>query len=160
MTHFEDLSPYAYFDEVTFRTGYGWITYRPGYPELNVGWLDAPHDFPTGPVPPWFPDALLDIVAGNPVNLARGFHRCTLCPGSLIDVEHRGEPLRLGSFEIRVPADAGIMFAAPSLVWHYVTAHGYRPPDDFVEAVRKYDPGGMTEPSPWIPEQADRERSG
>ncbi|GAA1643988.1 DUF7919 family protein [Catellatospora bangladeshensis] len=55
------------------------------------------------------------------------------------------------------PAEPGVMFAAPTLVWHYVTAHGYVPPARFVEAVRRYDAGWANEPSPWIPADAERD---
>jgi len=48
----------------------------------------------------------------------------------MIEVEHSGGALFLGHAEIRVPTHAETMFAAPSLIWHYVTAHRYRPPDD------------------------------
>ncbi|MER7166042.1 hypothetical protein ABT336_08205 [Micromonospora sp. NPDC000207] len=48
------------------------------------------------------------------------------------------------------------MFAVPTLVAHYVSVHSYRPPADFIDAVRGYDPGWMVEPSPWIPDHADR----
>jgi len=76
----------------------------------------------------------------------------------MIEVEHSGGALFLGHAEIRVPTHAETMFAAPSLIWHYVTAHRYRPPDDFVAAVKNYDPGWTVEPSSWIPEGADRIR--
>jgi hypothetical protein len=49
VTHFVDLSPYTYYDTDIIETGDGWVTYRPRYERLNVGWLDAPHDFITGP---------------------------------------------------------------------------------------------------------------
>jgi len=48
------------------------------------------------------------------------------------------------------------MFAAPSLVWHYVAVHSYRPPAAFVEAVERYDGRWVVEPSPWIPADAQR----
>lgn len=41
----------------------------------------------------------------------------------------------LGSAEIRVGLPGGRWYAAPNLVYHYVTAHNYRPPDEFIEAV-------------------------
>ncbi|WP_426512001.1 hypothetical protein ACPPVO_16055 [Dactylosporangium sp. McL0621] len=34
--------------------------------------------------------------------------------------------LWLGAAEVKVPARPAVMFAAPSLIWHYVTAHSYR----------------------------------
>ncbi|HWS38308.1 MAG TPA: hypothetical protein VN408_36915 [Actinoplanes sp.] len=71
-------------------------------------------------------------------------------------MDHLGEELPLGHTEIRIPARTGTMFAAPSLIWHYVTTHGCRPPADFVEAVKNYDSGWTTGPSPWIPQDADR----
>jgi hypothetical protein len=43
----------------------------------------------------------------------------------------------LGTAEIRVASDDGICFAAPTLIYHYVAEHGYRPPEQFVEAVLK-----------------------
>jgi hypothetical protein len=55
-----------------------------------------------------------------------------------------------------VPAGPGVTFAAPTLVWHYITAHDYRRPAEFVEAVRRYDVSWATEPSPWIPLDAER----
>ncbi|GAA1540833.1 hypothetical protein GCM10009827_070280 [Dactylosporangium maewongense] len=55
-----------------------------------------------------------------------------------------------------MPARPGVMFAAPALIWHYVAAHDYRPPAEFVEAVQRYDAGWATEPSPWIPLDAER----
>ncbi len=80
VTHFADLSPYAYYDNDIIESDTGWVTYRPRYDRVNIGWLDAPHDFATRPTPHWLPDALLDIIAGPSVNTMRGFHRCTLCP--------------------------------------------------------------------------------
>lgn len=76
--HFADLSPYTYKDRDIRETDDGWITYRPRYKRLNIGWIDAPHDFIKGPTPSWFTDALLDIIAGPRTNSMRGFHQCTL----------------------------------------------------------------------------------
>jgi hypothetical protein len=39
-----------------------------------------------------------------------------------------------GSGEIRVPGDRKV-YAAPILIHHYVEAHGYKPPEEFIEAV-------------------------
>jgi hypothetical protein len=46
-----------------------------------------------------------------------------------------GVQLSLGSAEIRVRSGAGELLAAPDLILHYVTAHGYGPPEEFVMAV-------------------------
>ncbi|MEV0901114.1 hypothetical protein [Actinoplanes sp. NPDC049802] len=156
MTHYADLSPYAYCEEEIVDVPGGTISYRPRCALLNVGWLDAPHEFGSGPVPDGFADALLDIIAGSRVNTMRGFHVCTHCPlpashrdYRMLAVEHGKRTLNLGFSEIRVPSDPGTMSAAPTLIWHYVTAHGYRPPDGFITAVRGYDPSWIS--GPWIP---------
>ncbi len=41
----------------------------------------------------------------------------------------------VGSAEIRVQGPRGDRYAAPDMIIHYVEAHGYRPPDDFVAGV-------------------------
>jgi hypothetical protein len=114
VTYFEDLSGYTYCEPDR-------------YSRLNVGWLDAPHTYAVGAVPEWVPAALLEITAGRRVNVMRGFHVCTLCPPtvdrSMLRVTHGHQPIWLGHAEIRVPAQPGRMFAAPTLIWHYVTAH-------------------------------------
>jgi hypothetical protein len=43
--------------------------------------------------------------------------------------------LLLGSAEIRVISNTGVIYAAPNLIYHYVHAHSYAPPAGFVEAV-------------------------
>ncbi|WP_204002246.1 DUF7919 family protein [Virgisporangium aurantiacum] len=144
MTYFEDLTDYTYYGpDIISRDG-GYLEFQPRYRRLNVGWLDAPHPVPTGPAPEWLAPTLLDVIAGPQVNVMRGFHLCTHCgpaaTRAMLTVEHDGRPVSLGHAEIRVPAGAGVMFAAPTLVWHYVTAHAYRPPQSFVDALTTYDP--------------------
>jgi hypothetical protein len=145
VTHFDDLSAYAYYDDEIIETDGSETPFRPDYRRINVGWLDAPHPFEQGPTPDWLGDALLGIIAGPRINVMRGFHLCTFCPRPadrrMLTVEHHGEQLHLGMSEIRVPSAPGSVFAAPTLVWHYVTAHRYRPPAGFVAAVERYDPG-------------------
>ncbi|MEU3075515.1 hypothetical protein [Streptomyces laurentii] len=64
----------------------------------------------------------------------RGFHVCNLCLRA-----RSGAPR--GNGEIRVPGESGITYAAPDLITHYVAAHGYRPPQVFVDAVLAADLG-------------------
>ncbi len=61
--------------------------------------------------------------------------KCPLC-NEPVSVEIAGESVRLGSAEIRVLGDGGI-YAAPDLLPHYIEAHGYQPPDEFVDAVMR-----------------------
>jgi hypothetical protein len=71
----------------------------------------------------------------------------------MVTAEHRGRRLWLGNGEIRIPDGPTAMFAAPTLIWHYVEAHGYRPPDRFIAAVDSYDDS-------WITRPTDRENPG
>ena len=40
----------------------------------------------------------------------------------------------LGNGEIRVRGEAAY-YASPTLIYHYVVAHHYKPPEEFIEAV-------------------------
>lgn len=122
------------------------MTYRPdlgpcdellGTSALSVGWLDVGHDFSVGPVAG---DAFVTLVrhlsnAWQPFATA-GMHRCPFCrftggPGSLhLD----GHTVALGNTLLLVPAKDAL-YVAPSLIAHYIDAHGYRPPDAFMHAV-------------------------
>ncbi|MEU6074050.1 hypothetical protein [Micromonospora sp. NPDC047074] len=159
MAYFEDLSIYRYSDVDIIETDWGWLEFRPGYDRINVGWLDASHPFEEGPTPSWFANSLLDIIAAARVNTMRGYSRCPFCPSRpedpMLSVAHPSGILWLGHTEIRVPGP-GVMFAGPSLIWHYVTAHSYRPPAGFIEAVEQYDFGWTAESGPWIPSDAQR----
>ena len=107
---FPDLSSYAY------------IGVEPS--TLTVGWLDTQHPFPCGESSPQFTKRLRSFVL-NPVNQTRGFHRCPFC----------SDPNARGSAEIRVASKSGIQYAAPTLILHYIEAHKYLPPPEFIAAV-------------------------
>src|SRR5437879_7346546 len=49
--------------------------------------------------------------------------------------ERNGLKAWLGNGEVRVTEPSGIRWTAPTMIYHYVVAHGYRPPRDFVEGV-------------------------
>lgn len=143
--YFEDLSAYRYglsqpLDEVQ-----------------NVGWLCRGTDYKIGGVMPGFIDALKRWASYAEVNQMRGHQLCTLCPApasagsdpvSLLkrDVQMStmwsGETLWLGASEIWIPNGQGGVYAAPSLIIHYVEAHHYLPPSEFIEAAFKPIPSG------------------
>ncbi|MEI8633209.1 hypothetical protein P4S72_16540 [Vibrio sp. PP-XX7] len=53
---------------------------------------------------------------------------------------YNGESLGLGSSEVWLPSvEEGEYFASPSMIYHYIDAHDYLPPLDFVEAVMAFD---------------------
>jgi hypothetical protein len=71
------------------------------------------------------------------VALMRGGHDCEFCaPGSARWAERNGEKRLLGVAEIRVFSRRGHIYAAPTLIYHYVAVHHYKPPDEFLEALR------------------------
>lgn len=117
MTYIADLTPYNYGREA------------PRHDVLAVGWLSKDEPFTQGDVPPVFTERLAGLI-WHPVNLYRGSHQCEFCPPAT--------PVKDGgNGEIRVQGYSGVVFVAPVLVAHYVTAHGYQPPQVFVNAVLK-----------------------
>lgn len=133
MAHFADLTRCTY-------SGRDYV--EGGDEDLSVGWLERGHEFARGDVPAGLADALL-LCATRPVRLFRGFHTCDLCPPSSdpLDVQRTtmqlpdGREVALGNGEIRVRAMDDRWYTAPTLVAHYVAAHGYVPPAPFVAAV-------------------------
>jgi hypothetical protein len=112
-----DLTPYTYLHPEEEAPG-----------TVNVGWLDRVHPFSTGETSAEFRTKLGQLCQRR-VKRTRGLHACCFCKG-------RERPKC--SSEMRV-AGNGRVYAAPSLVHHYVVAHGYRPPDEFIEAVLAWD---------------------
>jgi hypothetical protein len=104
-----------------------------------VGWLDARHAFPTGRLDAAVVDRIgafanswrLSVVALE-WPCAAGSHTCELC----------------GSFEssgnLGVPAGE-ILFVCPEMIAHYVGAHDYVPPKEFVEAINRAPLPGSAE---------------
>jgi hypothetical protein len=92
---------------------------------VAVGWLDSGHDFPSGPVDLEFFERL-EMFTRRPWRpiVWLGGHECNLC-------QHQGP---ISSADLFIPYD-GRIFAAPDGIVHYISAHWYRPPDEFIEAV-------------------------
>lgn len=75
-----------------------------------------------------------------------GWHNCELCqsenewyPGGEVGpiIKWQGKRLRIyghGHFLIRFN---GTVYLSPALILHYVQDHGYKPPEVFIEAVRR-----------------------
>jgi hypothetical protein len=127
MAYFRDLSPYEY--------GLHWG----GVPGArNVGWLAPGHSFETGQAL----ESDLDLLWAHckvAIHATRGLHCCEFCSGWNLDafrVMRNGTTLMLGYSEIRVIGPSGQSYAAPSLIYHYVNVHRYKPPDSFLSALR------------------------
>lgn len=133
--HFVDLTPYTYCAE------------EGAPPALNVGWLDIAEPYERGSVPPAFIERLKGLLRQHHAQ-TRGFQECQFCP-DLRTAFLPGKPFdrklyedcladgRFSSAEIRVRGEDGKWYAAPRMIVHYVEAHGYRPPEEFIKAVMK-----------------------
>lgn len=148
--HFEDLSLYTY--------GLS----KPIEGVRNIGWLCKDIAYPTGGTMPHLVEALKRWAIVAEVNQMRGFEQCKLCPvlrgnnpGEILagymqtSTSWNNEKLWLGASEIWIPDGQGGIFAAPSLIIHYVETHYYQPPMEFVEAALRPPPKGWDPNREW-----------
>jgi hypothetical protein len=112
MAYYEDLTPYNY-------THYC-------EKELNVGWLQKGQPFSVGKTPEIFLEQL-KWFAEKPFTIFHSAeqHKCEFCDSQET----------FDSGEIRVVGANGVVYAAPKMIVHYIEAHGYLPPQEFVDAV-------------------------
>src|SRR5580692_7816376 len=123
MAYFEDLSEYSYHR----------FACRPG--TKNIGWLGPDQEFDRGKSTQEVLDSLWDHCSIS-VAQSRGIHECELCsPRQTVHARRNGVTLLLGTSEIRVFSHSGTIFAAPTLIFHYVRTHRYRPPNEFLRAL-------------------------
>lgn len=90
-----------------------------------IGWLSCDHSFPTGRTDATVFSKLKDLFRDpwQPVILC-GTHACELC-------QH---DCPTGHANLFVP-NGSFIFVCPELIIHYIAAHHYRPPVEFLEAV-------------------------
>jgi hypothetical protein len=124
MTYFADLTAYSYLP-------------RHADGSVNVGWLGPDQGYPAGQVAGEVVTAVLRLVRSDPVNRTRGLHDCELCvnPPRPIIMAADGAEIVLGNCEIRVQGSGPVVYAAPSLLAHYLAGHRYLPPRSFIDAV-------------------------
>ncbi len=128
MAYFPDLSPYCYI--------------RRSPAALNIGWLDVNHPYTQGKVAAELVETLRTLAITQPKNRMRGFHICNLCnkpqnADGRVVIRWGGREHFLGSAEIWVKDECGTAFAAPNLIVHYIEAHGYLPPAEFLRALAR-----------------------
>src|SRR5450631_2208157 len=139
MTYFADLTDYTY-----IPTGHASHAGT-----KNVGWLNAGHAFEKAAPTEELLDRLWTYCSVS-VAQTRGIHRCEFCPGKDVHLaDRKGDKLLLGTSEIRVFAGFGHVYAAPTLIYHYVSEHRYKLPEPFVRAL-------MADPAPPAAEYFDR----
>jgi hypothetical protein len=107
-----------------------------------VGWLDVTEPYTRGPVTRSFFETLVGLLVEpwQPF-AAGGGHRCQGCrfsggPGQL---HFAGVTIAIGSSNVFVPG-TDVIYAAPSLVAHYIDAHEYQPPEELIRAVEACPP--------------------
>jgi hypothetical protein len=125
MTTYIDMEPCDYFG--------------PSLPSsvVAVAWLGGPVHQPDSPPSPVFFDALTALLVDPWQPCAfPGRFPCELClfSGGPGELSYGGRTIRLGTNNLFV-ADEDRVYVAPSLIAHYIDAHGYRPPDVFQRAV-------------------------
>jgi len=133
MTWYEDLSQCDYFGLVDESRLFA------------VGWLERGGSFPTGKLEELYVARLVELAA-NPWQPVRflGYHDCDLCAVSEgpTNFERDGHQVSIGASNLFLPAPKVGVLVAPTLVLHYIHEHEYRPPDEFLEAVRDCPPMG------------------
>jgi hypothetical protein len=117
-------------------TTYSYLRNNEEIPDiLNIGWLDSEHPFEKGEVASQYTDKLKEIIlSGKCVLRARGMHPCPFCNEPTL-VKSDTKYLALGASEIWIPTQNNIIYAAPNMLHHYITAHKYKPPQEFLDAV-------------------------
>jgi hypothetical protein len=151
MAYLKDLSNYSHVpDNRSATTTLGWFS-REGESGIsrpsvkNIGRLARGHEFGIQITSEEILSLICDYCAIF-VNPMRGVHECSFCPDDkklgpvtlqeFKYAERSGRRILLGSAEIRVFAASGDIYAAPTLIYHYVSVHHYSPPSEFVEAMR------------------------
>lgn len=141
--YFEDLSPHSYsvydpegqivqFDEV-----------------LNIGWLEKGHEYTKGYVDEKILTKLKDLIGKvsftQPETRYMGYHNCDFCTYTEQDrpsITWQGLDVILSRLVIWIPSPitSDLYYAFPDLMYHYIKDHNYRPPDEFLVALKQFSP--------------------
>lgn len=105
-----------------------------GIRRVYVGWLDVRLDYPRGLVDREILRRIGEL-CNSPVRRTRGWHRCALCSDYPIQETIGSRLVTLGDAEIDVMGPERI-YSSPTLLYHYILRHEYRPPEEFLEAIR------------------------
>ena len=90
---------------------------------LNIGWLDVNHPFLKGALSDTFTERLILFRQYIVRDENLGPHKCHFCG------KYRS------SGELRVFGRNNTIYAAPTMIIHYVVEHNYFPPQEFIDAV-------------------------
>ena len=94
-----------------------------------IGWLHPDHPYVKGIVSAEFLSRLKEFAERSDDSAMAlyfgaflGYHTCEFC----------GQSDGIGNFGV---PSGDLLFVAPEMIVHYIEAHGYRPPAEFIEAV-------------------------
>ncbi len=137
-------SPYGF--PLPLKSGDTWGIGRlpKGSTLLAVGWLGSSVKS-NGPVEEDVVEALLEAYDTKAVfsDGTAGWHDCELCPGPEAwysdgkvgpEIRWRSRQVRLYGHGHHLLRNGSITYMAPALILHYILDHGYRPPQEFLEA--------------------------
>jgi hypothetical protein len=96
-----------------------------------VGWLHPTHPYATGSVPGEFLARLKEFIRRPSLS---GDDFCFPGIGGLHTCEFCG--LAHGGGNLGLPCDE-VLFVFPDMTVHYIEAHAYRPPDEFIAALMR-----------------------
>ena len=126
MAYYEDFTKYTYDRGQNKETN-----------TLNIGWLEGTKQINRGKVSQEFLDNLWEYMK-CPINRKRGLY-CNVCldgERNYFKAVYNGCEIKLGDAEIRViDKKANCVYAAPTLILHYIISHNYLPPSEFINAV-------------------------
>jgi hypothetical protein len=111
---------------------------------VAIGWLDADHPFSTGAISE---EGFRGICAHltspwEPPFATAGYHHCNFCQFGTSASEFRGYRFSSrSSSELFIPTGSRI-FVSPVSIAHYIAAHRYLPPAEFIAAVLACPPQG------------------
>ena len=128
MSYYADLTPFEY----------GGHECPEGSEPVNIGWLGdtlIEEGEVEGEVTETFVNRLKYLVDNHRACTYRGSHECPFCYKSFGDgrVHMKGS----GNGQVHVKGEGNRWYVAPALIHHYVKEHGYKPPQEFIDAVMK-----------------------
>lgn len=104
---------------------------------IAVGWLDPHFEHALGDVDPDVVANLCELLVSpwEPC-ISPGWHDCQYCRFTTgpRQFEYNRTAITLGMSNVFVPGE-NCVYVAPSLILHYIDAHGYSPPEPFCQAV-------------------------
>jgi len=102
-----------------------------GVKAIKVGWLDSTQPYKKAGDDPRTLEKIAALITKleeiGPAVFTRGFHVCPFCRDKTSSTQ----------FTIKI-GDGKTFYDAPHMIIHYMLAHDYMPPQEFIDAVMNY----------------------